>query len=209
MQLYVFPPSPNSLKVQAIANQMGIELEVIPVNLPEGEHMKPDFIRLNPNHKIPTLSDGDFALWESNAIMLYLANMKPEAGLIPADVKEKAQTTQWLFWSTAHWGPTCGIFTFENLVKKTMNLGEPDPAQLEKGNEEFARFAKVLNDHLKGRETLVGDSLTVADHAIVSWLVHKDAAGLPMEGYDEISRWSGKILATDAWQQALATIPAS
>ena len=207
MQLYVFPPSPNSLRCQAVANQLGIELELVPVDLPGGAHMKDEFIALNPNHKIPTLVDDDFVLWESSAIMVYLAHQRPGTDLIPEDVKERARTVQWTFWNTAHWGPTCGIFTFENLVKKMLGMGEPDPAELEKGNEGFTRFGAVLNDHLKGRDTLVGSSVTLADHAIASWLVHAEGAGLPLDGYDEITRWCGHVLGSEAWQQALATIP--
>ena len=207
MQLYVFSPSPNSLCCQAVANQLGIELELISVDLASGAQMSDEFVALNPNHKIPTLVDGDFVLWESSAIMIYLCHKKPGSSIIPEDLQERVKTVQWISWNTAHWGPTCGIFTFENRVKKILNIGDPDPAQLARGQGEFARFGKVLNDHLKGRDTLVGSSVTLADHAVASWLVHAEGAGLPVEDYAEITRWSGGILGTAAWQKALATIP--
>ena len=207
MQLYVFPPSPNSLRCQAVANQAGIELELVPVDLPGGAQMNDEFVALNPNHKIPTLVDNDFVLWESTAIMLYLAQKGPGASLISEDLKERVTVAQWVSWTTAHWGPACRIFAFENLVKKILSIGDPDPAELARGKEEVTLFGAVLNDHLKGRDTLVGSSVSLADHAAVSWLVHAEAAGLPLDGYDEITRWSGNILGTDAWQQALATIP--
>ena len=206
MQLYVFPPSPNSLRCQAVANQLGIELELIPVDLLGGAQMSEDFIALNPNHKIPTLVDGGFTLWESSAIMLYLAQVQPDNNLIPENLQDRARMSQWLYWNAAHWTAACGIYIFENVVKKLANMGDPDPAQLAKGEEEFNRYATVLNDHLKGRETLAGDSTTLADHAVASWLVHAEMMGLPLDGYTEITRWSGNILGTGAWQQALATI---
>ena len=206
MKLYVFPPSPNSLRCQAVANQLGLELELITVDLASGAQMNAEFVALNPNHKIPTLVDGDFVLWESSAIMLYLAQTHPDNDLIPEDLRERALVRQWLFWNEAHWGPTCGIFTFENLVKKIMNIGEPDPAQLERGRQELNRFGAVLNDHLTGREVLVGESITPADHAIASWLVHAEAAGIPIDDYTEITRWSNSVLGSAAWQDALATI---
>lgn len=206
MQLYVFPPSPNSLRCQAVANQLGIELELIPLDLGSGAQNSPEFLALNPNHKIPTLVDGDFSLWESGAIMAYLAEKKPGNALTPADPQGRAKVAQWVYWNGAHWGPACGIFVFEHLVKKIFNMGDPDPAQLKKGAEDFARFATVLNDHLKGRDALVGDSMTAADHAVASWLVHAEGASYPLEGHDEIARWSGQILASAPWQQALATI---
>ncbi|MBT7953486.1 MAG: glutathione S-transferase family protein [Gammaproteobacteria bacterium] len=207
MQLYVFPPSPNSLCCQATANQAGIELELIPVDLSAGAHMDPEFIKINPNHKIPTLVDGDFSLWESGAIMLYLAQQAPASKQIPDDPKEKAQMAQWLFWKTAHFGPACGIFTFENIVKGMFGMGDADPAQLEKGNEEFSRYAGVLNEHLQGRDFIVGDSVTLADHSVATWLVHAEAAGIPLADYGELARWCKGVLGSDAWQKALATIP--
>ena len=209
MQLYVFPPSPNSLRCQVVANQLGIELELITVDLQTGAQMNAEFVALNPNHKIPTLVDGDFVLWESNAIMIYLSHKKPGNNLIPEDLQERALAVQWMSWNTAHWGPTCGIFTFENLVKKLLNIGEPDAAQLAQGEQEFVRFGTVLNDYLKGRDTLVGSSVTLADHAVASWLVHAEGAGIPLDGYAEITRWSRGILGSAAWQEALATIPGS
>ncbi len=207
MKLYIFPPSPNSLRCQAVANQIGVDLELVTVDLHTGAQMHAEFAALNPNNKIPTLVDGDYVLWESSAIMLYLAKTGPENDLIPENAQDRARTMQWLFWNESHWGPTCGIFTFENLVKKIMNIGDPDPAQLERGKSELERFGTVLNDHLKDRETLIGDTVTVADHAIVSWLVHAEHASIPVADYAEITRWSGNILGSSAWQQALATIP--
>ncbi len=208
MQLYIFPPSPNSLRCQAVANQVGIDLELVTLDLMSGAHMSPDFIALNPNHKIPTLVDGDYVLWESGAIMLYLARTGAANDLVPEDVPTRARMMQWLFWNECHFAPTCGIFTFENLVKQLMQMGAADPARLEHGAQEFARFGTVLNDHLKGRSALVGDSVTLADHAVASWLVpHAQAAGIPVGDYAEIMRWSGDVLSSTAWQNALATIP--
>ena len=112
MQLYVFPPSPNSLRCQVVANQLGIELELIPLDLAGGAQTSDEFIALNPNHKIPTLVDGDFVLWESTAIMIYLCHKNPGSGLIPEDIRERSQAVQWMSWNTAHWGPACGIFIF-------------------------------------------------------------------------------------------------
>ena len=210
MKLYVFPPSPNSLRCQAVANQTGVELELIPIDFGNPAQTEAEFAALyalNPNRKIPTLVDGDFVLWESGAIMAYLAGRQPDNGLIPADLQRRSQMDQWSFWSASHWGTACTLFIFENVVKKIMNIGDPDPAQLAKGEEEFKRFGTVLNDHLKGRDTLVGNSVTLADHTIASWLVHAEMAAYPLAGYTEIMRWSGGILGSDAWQKALATIP--
>ncbi|NKB38787.1 MAG: glutathione S-transferase family protein [Gammaproteobacteria bacterium] len=208
MQLYVFPPSPNSLCCQAVANRCGIELEVIPVDLPGGGHMQPEFVKLNPNHKIPTLVDDGFSLWESSAIMLYLAQQAGDANLIPEDAKLRVQMAQWMFWKTAHFGPACGVYTFENLVKPMMGIGEPDAAKIENAAEDFHRFFTVLNDQLAGKQYVLGSTESIADYSIVTWLVHAEAASFPMQDYEEIKRWAAEMLATDHWKAALATIPA-
>ena len=207
MQLYVFAPSPNSLCCQAVANHAGLDVEIINVDLSAGAHMQPDFIALNPNHKIPTLADGDFVLWESGAVMAYLAQQAPESGLMPADARLSGQVLQWLFWRTAHFGPACGVYTFERLVKPMFGMGETDEQAIENVADDFHRFSQVLNEHLRGRDCMVGDQVTIADHAIVSWLYCAEPAGYPLQDYAEIQRWAGAMLSSSAWQDALATIP--
>ncbi len=208
MQLYVFPPSPNSLCCQAVANRCGIELEIVPVDLASGAHMQAEFIKLNPNHKIPTLVDDGFSLWESSAIMLYLAE-QADGKLIPEDARLRAQMVQWMFWKTAHFGPACGVYTFENLVKPMMGIGEPDAEKIANAGEDFHRYFGVLDQHLAAKQYVLGDTESIADHSIVTWLVHAEAAAFPMQDYNEIKRWAADMLASDAWKAALATIPAA
>lgn len=205
MKLYTFAASPNSLRVFAVAHELGQDLELVPVDLTKGEHLKPEFLKLNPNHKIPTLVDGDFVLWESTAIMLYLA-YKGGGKLIPADPKPRAQMHQWISWNTAHMGPACATFLFENMVKGMLKLGDPDPKRLAQGEEEFARFGAVLNEHLKGRKHIVGEGRTIADHHVFSSFVHAGLCGLPVTQFPEIQRWCGEMAASGPWQKALAVL---
>jgi len=79
MKLYGFPPSPNTWKVRAVAAHLGIPLELEFVDLTKGQHRTPEYLALNPTGRTPTLVDGDFRLWESNAIMQYLASQKPNS----------------------------------------------------------------------------------------------------------------------------------
>jgi glutathione S-transferase len=206
MKLYTFPASPNSLRVTAVAYQAGIPLEIVPVDLPKGEHMSPDFIRLNPNHKIPTLVDGDFVLWESGAIMHYLAELKPRSKLVPKDRHQRMHLHQWMYWNGTNFQPAAQILIFERFVKGLLNLGAPDPNEVRKGEEGFHRYAQVLNDHLRGRNFLVGDVATLADHMVASTFVHREAAGYPMGNYAEIQRWIGQMYASKAWKKALKDI---
>lgn len=202
MKLYHFPISPNSRRVVAVLHHLNLECELHALDLMQREQMQPEFLNLNPNHMIPTLVDGDFVLWESNAIMQYLCSKAPNNTLFPANPRIQADIARWQFWQTGHFGSACGIFIFEHLIKKLRNLGEADAAELEKGAEKFRRFADVLEGHLKGCDWLVGDTLTLADFSVGSFLDLATMAHYPMDGYVEIPRWYSAIEQLPLWQSS-------
>ncbi len=203
MKIYHFPPSPNSRRVLAVAYHLGLEPELISVGLAQGEHMTPEFISMNPNHKIPVFIDNDgFTLWESAAIMLYLAKRESGHTLYPDDIRLQAEINKWLFWNTAHWSPACGVYVFEYLVKDFLNLGEADPAEIKKAEELFMRFAEVLDQHLQGRDWLVGDAITLADYAVGSFLDHVEVAHMPLDNFKQIQRWYAGIAELDSWKKS-------
>jgi glutathione S-transferase len=204
-ELYVFPPSPRAFKVMAIANYLGIEPTLHVLDLINGEQKSPQYAALNPNMRMPTLKDGDYVLWESNAILQYLAAKRPESGLLPVDEKGRLDVTRWQFWDLAHWDPTCAVFIFENVVKSAvLKSGEPDPAAIAKGTESFHRVAQVLDGHLKGKKFVTGDTLTVADFSLGAPMNLAEMARFPVEPYREIKRWYGTMRALPAWQKTLA-----
>lgn len=106
MKLYDFAFSPNCRKVRAVAYELGIELELAPVNLIQGEQRSPAFLQKNPNGRVPVLDDDGFVLWESIAIVRYLAAKQPEPGLVPRGAREQADMERWLLWQTGHLSPT-------------------------------------------------------------------------------------------------------
>ena len=212
IELYAFPPSPRSFKVMAVANHLGLDWTLRVVDLTKGEQKVPQFAALNPNMRTPTLRDGDFVLWESNAINQYLALRRPESGLFPADERARLDVVRWQCWELAHWDPACAVFIFENLVKPVvLKSGEPDPAAIAKGTESFHRAAQVLDGQLKGKKFVTGDTLTVADFSLGAPLNLADMARLPVESYVEIKRWYGTLRALPAWQRTLTqcTMPAA
>jgi len=144
MRIYCFPPSPNSRKVLALAAHLGIAHETELVDLTKGESRKPEFLKLNPTGRTPVLVDGDFVLWESNAILQYLAASKPSA-LWPEDARSRADIMRWQSWQLAHWGVACGILVWEKLVKKLLNAGNPDANEVKRGEEMFHKEAAVLD----------------------------------------------------------------
>ncbi|WP_373030715.1 glutathione S-transferase family protein, partial [Sulfitobacter sp.] len=96
MKLYNANFSPNALRVRAVALELGIDLEIIEVDIRGGDNRSVEFLSMNPNAKVPVLADGDFVIWESRAINSYLASKKPERGLYPDDPKARATVDQWL-----------------------------------------------------------------------------------------------------------------
>jgi glutathione S-transferase len=201
IELYVFPPSPRAFKVMALANHLDLDVVIRPLDFLKGEHKSAQYAALNPNMRMPTLKDGDFVLWESNAILQYLAGKRPELGLLPRDERGRLEVTRWQFWDLAHWDPHCAVFIFENLVKPFVaKAGQPDAAALAKATEPFQRSAAVLDGQLDGRQWVTGDQLTVADFSLGAVLNYAEMAHFPLQPYDEIRRWFAALSALPAWR---------
>ena len=205
IELYVFPPSPRAFKVMAAANHLGLDWTPRMIDLRKGEQKAPQYAALNPNMRMPTLKDGDYVLWESSAILQYLASKRPESGLYPSDQRARLDVTRWQFWELAHWDPACAVFAFEHVAKRLLlGGGEPDQAALAKGAELFHRAAKVLDGQLAGKKFITGDTLTLADFSLGAALNLAEIAHFPIEPYAEIRRWHAGLRALPAWQKTLA-----
>jgi glutathione S-transferase len=206
MKLYVFPPSPRAMKVIALAEHLQLEHEVRLVDLTKGDQMKPEFTALNPNQRMPVLEDDGFVLWESNAILLYLASKKPHCGLWPNSAKDQADVLRWLVWESAHFdAESCGMVGFEKISKAVLGLGAADPAFIARGETNFARFAAVLNESLRGRNWLTGGGLTIADFSIGAWVPAAERLQLPVGKFSEIARWYGGLASLPAWRASMVS----
>ena len=207
MKLYGFPPSPNTWKVRAVAAHLGIPLELEFVDLTKPR--SPDYLAISPTGRTPTLVDGDFKLWESNAIMQYLASQKPNS-LWPNDTRTRADITRWQAWQLGHWGAeACQPLIFNRLVKKLLNLGAPDEAAVARGTEAFHKEAKVLEAQLTKQPYLVGEELTLADFAAAAPLFYAQQGGLPIEPYGKLRGWFGRVSALPAWKETAPQFPAA
>ncbi len=205
MKLYIFPPSSRALGVVALKTHLGIECEIATVDLGRGDQLDAGYAALNPNRKMPTLQDGDFVLWEANAILFYLAAQRPESRLWPSDLKGQADVMRWLAWESAHWdAESCGMVAFEKSSKMVLGLGPPEPAFIARGERNFARFAAVLDGWLRGRTWLLGDRLTIADFSIGTLVPSAGTMGLPVRDFPDIVRWYGGLAALPAWRDAVA-----
>jgi len=205
MKLYLFPPSSRVLAIVALKNHLALDCELHPIDLGRGDQLTPAYVALNPNRKMPTLSDGEFVLWESNAILFYMAAKRPESGLWPSDLRGQADVLRWLAWESAHWdAESCGMVAFEKASKAVLDLGAPDPAFIARGEQNFVRFAAVLDDHLKGKGWLVGERPTIADFSIGAFVPSAVRLGLSVACFSEIGRWHQRLAALPAWRDAVA-----
>ncbi len=199
MKLYYFE-TPNGRKPCAVAKYLNAPVEYVRIDLSKGEHKQPDFLAINPNGKIPALEDGDIKLWEGHSIMAYLAH-KAGSDLWPNDPLDQIEIMKWLNWDTAHFSRHAGRLFFENRLKGAFGLGQPVQSEIEDATKFFRQFASVLNNHLRGRTYVVGDTLTIADFGLASFLPTAKEAKLPLDGCDEVQRWHGDMMKINAWRE--------
>ena len=202
MKLYLHPNAPNCMKVVMTAAQLNISLESELVDLFQGAQHAPGYLAVNPNGTVPTLRDGDFVLWESNAIMQYVAAMRPANTLWPTNERHRADISRWQCWELAHWSPAVGTYLRENMFKALKGQGDPDPEALRRGDEKYHPLASLLDRHLGSRDFLVGDGLTLADISVAAFLMYARPARVPLDDYQNIRSWLARLEALPSWKVA-------
>ncbi len=199
MKIHAFPSSPRGFKVLLAANHMGADYEFCLCDLATGVQKTPEFAAINPNMKMPALEDGSFKLWESNAILHYLAVTTPRAGLLGSDERAHADVLRWLFWESTTWDQAVATLVFERVVKPFFTGQPADPVVVEQGETKFKAAAEILNNHLKGRSYVCGEALSLADLALGSSLLMAERAEFPLQDFPEIQRWAAQVRALPAW----------
>jgi len=202
IKIHAFPPTPRAFKVLAVADHLGVDYEFRLCDLTKGVQKEAAFTTINPNQKMPVLEEGDFKLWESNAIMIYLAGKTPGA-LTPQDERGRADMLRWLFWESTTWDPACAILIFQNVVKPLFGIGAPDATEIEKGLEKFHFGARILDTHLADR-AYVCDRLSLADFALAAPLSLAERARIPVDAYPNVARWYARMCDLPAWRATLA-----
>ena len=212
VQLYA-APTPNGVKASIMLEETGIPYEPHYVDIMANETWNDAFLSLNPNGKIPAILDPDgpggapFALWESGAILLYLAEKSGK--LLPSDPARRYEAIQWVMWQMGGLGPMFGQLGF---FHKFAGRDYEDKRPRDRYAKESHRLIRVLETRLADRQWLVGDDFSIADIASLGWvrnLIGFYDAG-ELVAYDElvnVPRWLEQGLARPAVQRGL-TIPA-
>ena len=166
MKLEYVVGSPNCRKVHAVIDHLDLDdVELDYLDFFAGDLRRDAYAALNPNAMVPTLVDGDFTLWESNAINVYLASRQPTP-LFPTDARARADVLRWLCWELAQYNRALGVLAFEGVAKPALMKMQPDAAAIEIARRDLDRFAPVLERHLRTRRHVVGDGVTLADYAV-------------------------------------------
>jgi glutathione S-transferase len=196
MKLFDVHGSPNCKKVRVVARELGLSLEIVPVTFPATK--QPDYLAQNPNGKVPTFVDDDgFTLWESGAILLYLAEKQPDSGLLPADARARADVMRWLFFTATHLQPWLSLLGQERIIKARSGA-EADPALIALAERDLARFLPIVEAQLAANDYLAG-SYTVADIALGAGLEGAEARGLSLEPYPSLTAWRERLRRRPAW----------
>jgi glutathione S-transferase len=152
---------------------------------------------------MPVLEDEGWVLWESNAILFYLAAKRPEIQLWPKDVRAQAEVLRWLFWEAAHWVPACGPLIAERIKKSAFGRGAPDQKVIAEAEIVTREHARILDDHLQTHAWLAGERVTIADFSLASWFIATKLAQFPIAEFEAIKRWYSNVRALRGWKEAI------
>ena len=176
--------TPNGYKVSIALEELELDYKFETLSLMDGDQRKPDFLRISPNGRIPAIVDhdaGDFSIFESGAILVYLAEKTGK--LMPSDAKGRSEVMQWLMFQMGGIGPMQGqanVF-FRYFPEKI-------PPVIDRYQNETRRLYEVLDKQLEGNEWLAGD-YSIADIANACWVAIHDWSGVSIDGLDNLQRW--------------------
>ncbi|MBX2802161.1 MAG: glutathione S-transferase family protein [Myxococcales bacterium] len=205
MELYTTSRSANGVKALVAATLLDCDVTVHTVDVYAGEGRRAAFLALNPAGKVPTLVHGDQVLWESNAILQYLAESCGPARWWGVTAAERADVSRWLFWESAHWQPTLTSLLAVSVGHR-LGLGPPPTDPVAWHAPAFVALANLLDTQLADRSFVTGESMTVADLSLAAMLIYDDGS-FPVERWPHLARWRRRVHGLPAWAAAVQDTP--
>lgn len=185
MKLYGHPWSSNARRVQMLCEELKIPCTHETVDLMKGVQYSPEFQKLNPNSKVPVLDDDGFMLWESQAIMRYLADKHKVGTWYPTGLKERAVVEQWLDWNHSRLSPEAGKIMYNMHFAGDQRNDQA----IADGKKWLLKILPVMEDALTRYPHLCGENITLADLAVVSNIAYLEACQHDFTPYPAIRRW--------------------
>jgi glutathione S-transferase len=196
MKLYYFP-SPNPQKVRFGLLELGLDCEMIAVDLGKGEQKQPAFLALNPFGRVPVLVDGDLTIWESHAILSYLGEKTGK--LWPASAAGRATAHKWLFFLSGHIGPAATDLAFNRIAAKLLGL-KGDEDAIARGEHALPDVIKILEGQLGKSKWLLGDEFSLVECAYGPTLNVIEKAGFSFEAFPNVRAYLNEIRTRPAWK---------
>ncbi|XP_025017888.1 glutathione S-transferase 1 isoform X4 [Tetranychus urticae] len=185
LQLYYDNLSPPSRVVRILVKEIGLDVEEKQVNLMAGDHMKPEFLAINPFHCVPTLVDDGYALWESRSIITYLVDKFAHGhSLYPTDLHKRATVNRWLYWDSGTFYPSLSAYYTPGFAGKPV---KPEAAEV------FKKNASALDESLKSTKYVAGDELSVADISITVTISVASAMGIDTSELKNVEKWLKQV----------------
>lgn len=191
--------TPNGWKASVTLEELGLDYQVRALDLMKGEQKTPDYLRINPNGRIPAIVDHDadgFAVFESGAVMIYLA--EKTGRLMPSDAQGRSRVLQWLMFQMGGVGPMMGQ---ANVFYRY--FPEKLPAAIARYQNESRRLFEVLDRRLGESEWLAGDDYSIADIANWCWVRTHKWSGVTVDGLPQLQRWLAAINARPAARRGI------
>lgn len=192
-------PTPNGRKVSIALEEMEIEYEAVLVNISKGEQFEPEFLAISPNNKIPALTDGDVSVFESGAMLMYLARKSGKL-LPPEGTRDYWRVIEWLMWQMGGFGPMLG--QAHHFLRSDQRKSEYSEKRY---HDEATRLYGVLDRHLKGRE-FITDEMTIADIAIWPWASRFEWHQIDLSDFPNVKRWYIALASRASFQRGY-TVP--
>ena len=205
LQLYADPATVNCHKVIAALDHAGVDYKLVHTDYMKGEHKSPEYLKINPNGTLPSATHDGISITESNAILQYATDHRGGTGCYPVDLKQRAIVNSWLLWEASGWFRSNYVYLVENVLKKLQGLG-PDASVLAQEETTWLKLANVLNDQLGKTKYIAGDTVTVADFAIMAPMHLTPVQGLPLDKVPHVQRYMKDMDKIPAWHTSQAYV---
>lgn len=190
MRLYTHPLSGNSYKAELLLSHLGVSCEKVVVDIFKGEHKTEEFKKLNPNCKIPVLVDGDFVMWESNALLFYIARKFAPTPYLPEDPDRFGMVAQWVLFGKTSIDPALALARFWT---KFLPADQVNPDALAQKRREGESVLGIMNKCLPECGEFLAGGYTIADMACYPYIALAGEGGVDVSEYPEVSEWLKKV----------------
>jgi len=199
LNIYGFPLSSPTNKVRYVANYLEIPYKFHLINLAQGEHLKPEFLKINPYGRIPCIENDSFRLAESNAIIRYLSDMQQSA-LYPVELKARAIVDQWIDYGSQHVLLAAARIMFNTYFYKFAKV-QQDERAIQDGIKYLGQYLPVVNNQLSQHAYITGETITLADFVLIAALDVAELIHLDLAIYPHISEWRTKLMHEPFYQK--------